>query len=136
MSVLAGVLKTELFKLTGGNVKAVCSWIGNSPEVAMQHYAQVTEADMEQAAKLTVLNDAVSRVHNRVHTTGVKPEMSRQEPQEKLDDSIVTPSICEASQQKTKACESLRNTGSTSSVGRAGFEPAKTHANGFTAHPL
>ncbi|MHC4524920.1 MAG: tyrosine-type recombinase/integrase [Planctomycetota bacterium] len=75
--------ETELFKLTGGNIKAVCEWIGNSPVVAMQHYAQITEADMKQAAKLAVLNDAGKRVHNRVHTTGETPEMSRKESQKK-----------------------------------------------------
>ena len=58
--------ETELFKMTNGNVKAVCSWIGNSPQVAMTHYAQVTEADMEQAAKMTVLNDGETRVLNQV----------------------------------------------------------------------
>ena len=48
--------ETELFKLTHGNIKAVCSWIGNSPKVAMEHYAQVTEADLQEAAKMTLLN--------------------------------------------------------------------------------
>ncbi len=56
--------ETELFKLTGGNIKAVCEWIGNSPEVAMQHYAQVTEADRKQAAELAVLNSAEKVLKN------------------------------------------------------------------------
>jgi integrase len=55
---LRSTRETELFKMTNGNVKAVCSWIGNSPEVAMQHYAQVTEADLQEAAKMSLLNDA------------------------------------------------------------------------------
>ena len=59
--------ETELFKATGGNVKAVCEWIGNSPQVALKHYAQVTDADLKAAAKMTVLNDAEKRVQNRVH---------------------------------------------------------------------
>ncbi|HML75422.1 MAG TPA: site-specific integrase [Anaerohalosphaeraceae bacterium] len=50
--------ETELFKMTGGNVKAVCSWIGNSPEIAMKHYAQICEADMKQAAEKAVLGNA------------------------------------------------------------------------------
>ena len=49
---LRSTRETELFKMTNGNVKAVCSWIGNSPEIAMQHYAQVTEADIQEAAKI------------------------------------------------------------------------------------
>lgn len=58
--------ETELFKMTGGNVKAVCSWIGNSPQVAMAHYAQTTEADMKEAAKMSVLNEAEKTVQNPV----------------------------------------------------------------------
>ena len=53
--------------MTGGNVKAVCSWIGNSPQVAMKHYAQTTEADMNEAAKMAVLNDGENMVQNTVH---------------------------------------------------------------------
>jgi hypothetical protein len=53
--------------MTDGNVKAVCEWIGNSPEVAMKHYAQTTEADMKEAAKMSVLNDGEKRVQNQVH---------------------------------------------------------------------
>ncbi len=60
---LRSTRETELFKLTNGNVKAVCTWIGNSPEVAMQHYAQVTEADMKEAAKLTCRS--ISRLQSR-----------------------------------------------------------------------
>lgn len=58
---LRSTRETELFKMTNGNVKAVCSWIGNSPKVALEHYAQVTEADMNEAAKMSLLNDAESR---------------------------------------------------------------------------
>ena len=53
---LRSTRETELFKLTSGNIKAVCTWIGNSPEVALKHYAQITEADSREAAKLTVMN--------------------------------------------------------------------------------
>ncbi len=42
---LRSTRETELFRITNGNIKAVCDWIGNSPEVAMRHYAQVTEED-------------------------------------------------------------------------------------------
>ena len=55
---LRSTRETELFKMTGGNVKAVCTWIGNSPAVAMEHYAQLTEADMKEAARMSLLNDA------------------------------------------------------------------------------
>lgn len=49
---LRSTRETELFKLTGGNIKAVCNWIGNTPEVAMKHYAQVTESDKDNALDL------------------------------------------------------------------------------------
>lgn len=58
---LRSTRETELFKMTNGNVKAVCSWIGNSPKVALEHYAQVTEADLREAAKMSLLNDADSQ---------------------------------------------------------------------------
>jgi hypothetical protein len=44
--------------------------------------------------------------------------------------------FCNDNPEKTKACDSMRDTGNSYLVGRAGFEPAKAHANGFTAHPL
>ncbi|MBM4103808.1 MAG: integrase [Planctomycetes bacterium] len=64
--------ETELFKMTGGNLKAVCSWLGNSPAVAMAHYAQVTDADMKQAAEKTVLNHAENTVQNGGKKEGQK----------------------------------------------------------------
>jgi hypothetical protein len=64
--------ETELFMMTGGNVKAVCSWIGNSPAVAMQHYAQVTEADMNAVAKMTLLEGAEQLVQNTAHPNDEK----------------------------------------------------------------
>ena len=76
---LRSTRETELFKMTNGNVKAVCSWIGNSPEIAMQHYAQVTEADIQEAAKMTLLNDAKKSMHNPMQTTAATP---RNEPHE------------------------------------------------------
>ena len=35
-------------------IQVVCSWIGNSPQVAAKHYLQVTEDHFVQAAKKTV----------------------------------------------------------------------------------
>jgi integrase len=98
--------ETELFKLTGGNVKAVCSWIGNSPTVAMQHYAQLTEADMKEAAKMTVLEGAEKTVQNPVQNTA---EPSCIESNESTIPLVVTPYQCEANHQKTTACDSMQN---------------------------
>ena len=67
--------ETELFKTTGGNIKAVCSWLGNSPAVAMTHYAQITDADMKEAAKTSVLKV----VQNMVHPASESSEIERNE---------------------------------------------------------
>jgi hypothetical protein len=80
--------ETELFKMTDGNVKAVCEWIGNSPEVAMKHYAQTTEADTKEAAKMSVLNDGEKRVQNQVHPM---TEMSGNIQQEENREDDVSP---------------------------------------------
>lgn len=100
--------ETELFKLTGGSVKAVCSWIGNSPAVVMQHYAQVTESDMKEAAKFSVMDDAKKAVHNPVQNTS---ESSRIESHESRIPLVVTPYQCETNHQKATACDSMQNIG-------------------------
>ena len=103
---LRSTRETELFKLTNGNVKAVCSWIGNSPVVAMTHYAQVTEADLKDAAKLTVMNDAEKAVHNPVQNPAVS---SSTESHESLDPIDVTPCHCGANQENATVCDNMQN---------------------------
>jgi hypothetical protein len=69
--------------MTGGNVKAVCNWIGNSPAVAMEHYAQFTEADMKEAAKMSLLQDTENSCQEkRVQTTAAPTRTDLQEPSE------------------------------------------------------
>jgi len=93
---LRSTRETELFKRTGGNVKAVCSWIGNSPAVALNHYAQVTEADMKAAAAGELLKagaDSVEPilapdakgVHNCVQQAPESPGISSPETIEKTN---------------------------------------------------
>jgi hypothetical protein len=97
--------ETELFKMTGGNVKAVCSWIGNSPAVAMQHYAQVTEADLQEAAKMTVLDDAEKTVQKSVLTTA---EQSRIESHESNMDGEISSCYCETNDNYAIPCEGVQ----------------------------
>ena len=97
--------ETELFKMTGGNVKAVCSWIGNSPAVAMQHYAQVTEADLQEAAKMTVLDHAEKTVQKSMLTTA---EQSRIESHESNMDGEISPCYCETNDNYATPCESVQ----------------------------
>ncbi len=108
-------------------------WKGNSPVVAMQHYAPVTEADLRGAAELAVIEDGKKTVQNQVQTAAAT---GRKKSHEIKDRSNRKRGFCTEKPQKTKACDSMRDAGSIPILGRAGFEPAKAHANGFTAHPL
>lgn len=110
--------ETELFKLTGGNVKAVCSWLGNSPAVALQHYAQTTEADLKDAAKMTLLNTAEQTVQEQGETEGKKEghnqghstsETGRNPTQDNCDGSDVNPCDCEGLQSISEPCENRTN---------------------------
>lgn len=76
--------ETELFKMTGGNIKAVCSWLGNSPAVALTHYAQITDADMKEAAKKFILNDAEQVVQNQVQPASKSSEIERNEQKDEM----------------------------------------------------
>lgn len=98
---LRSTRETELFKLTNGNVKAVCSWIGNSPTVAIQHYAQVTEADIQEAAKMSLINDAEKAVHPTVVNHG-KPMQSKKK------SSGITPCRYNSKQRFTAVCNSVQ----------------------------
>jgi integrase len=102
---LRSTRETELFKMTNGNVKAVCSWIGNSPAVAMQHYAQVTEADLQEAAKMTLLDDAKKRVQNPVQTTA---ELSRTESHKSNMDGDVSRCHCNTNDNYTTPCHTMQ----------------------------
>ena len=73
---LRSTRETELLRMTG-NIKAVASWLGHSPEVAMKHYAQVTEADTREALEVSILEGpqegpaqkAIQKpIHNPIHT--------------------------------------------------------------------
>jgi len=109
--------ETELFKLTSGNIKAVCEWIGNSPEVAMMHYAQITEADMKEAAKMTILNAAEKEVHDPVHTGADSPCTELNE--RKSDIDITSPKN-KRLQQKSTGLQLYAN---CRPLGPGGFEP-------------
>ncbi len=98
---LRSTRETELFRKTGGNVKAVCTWLGNSPEIALQHYAQVTEEDIQEAAKMSLLEDAEKRVQNRVLTTIAS---SCTDLNNKKIDSNVSPYYCNANEKYATLC--------------------------------
>ena len=74
--------------------------------VAMQHYAQVTEADLKDAAKLMVMNDAEKAVHNPVQNPAVS---ACTESHESLDPIDVTPCQCGANQENASVCDNMQN---------------------------
>ena len=101
--------ETELFKLTGGNVKAVCSWIGNTPAVAMQHYAQVTEADEKEAAKMSLLNAAENIVQKTVHNTVQNQQESAcTGSHETQEETVVSPCNSESKRAFTTQSENMQ----------------------------
>ena len=106
---LRSTRETELFKMTGGNVKAVCQWIGNSPAVAMTHYAQVTERYMQEAAKMSLLNEAEKEVQeevqNQVHTAAESDSTGLHETSEPI---TVSPDDCDNNLQFAGACEMVQ----------------------------
>ena len=67
----------------------------------MQHYAQVTEADIQEAVKMSLLNEAEiscqgKRVHNRVQTTAAP---ARTESHELQEVPAVSPYNCESKRE-------------------------------------
>jgi len=120
---LRSTRETELFKLTGGNIKAVCEWVGNTPAVAMQHYAQITEADMKEAAKMTILNNAQNKVQDWVQTPDALPEINRKDSQDEKEGGDVSPSNFSTFQQKEQFCKSFQNADFSYPMGDTGFEP-------------
>ena len=84
----------------------------------MMHYAQITEADMKEAAKMTILNAAEKEVHDPVHTGA---ELPCTDSHESKSDISITPYECKRLQRKNIG---MRDYAKSTSLGRAGFEPA------------
>lgn len=124
---------TELLLHTKGDFKAVSSWLGHSIKVLMKFYAQVTESVKQEVLKISVFDGLENPVQNPVQNTA-ESECNGMQASDK--GNIVSSSDCKDLRIKTKACDSMRDTGFSPIMGRAGFEPAKAHANGFTARPL
>jgi integrase len=69
--------QTELLAETGGNIKAVCEWIGNTEKVALENYLQVTEADFAKAAGVALpASPAATAEPARVHFVGASGAIS------------------------------------------------------------
>jgi len=114
---LRSTRETELIRDHG--IAAACEWVGNTPLVALKHYAQVTEEDVQRAAGKacqTKENDAVQNpVHNPVQTAfscdcQTLPEKPRQSASQAVGKSW---------QKKTPICKSRQG----QSMGHTGLEP-------------
>ncbi len=121
--------ETELFKMTNGNVKAVCSWLGNTPAIAMKHYAQITDADMKQAAAMGLINQGLEAVSFEPENTLKKcvqktvhfdVETSRNDLQVVSGKSDITLKNCSNLQQKKGY---LQKDANTPIMGSTGLEP-------------
>jgi integrase len=64
---LRSSLETELLD-QGHSLKAVCKWLGNSPAVAMKHYAQVRKEDYRRAAGMPDEKAAQKAAHQPATT--------------------------------------------------------------------
>lgn len=103
--------ETELFKMTGANIKAVCKWLGNSPQVAMAHYAQLTEADMKEAAEKSVLEEAENTVQNSVQNSVQTGDNSNgTELHDSPDEGDVSPCLCGSNVDDASPCKTGQDT--------------------------
>ena len=82
----------------------------------MMHYAKITDADMKEAAKMTILNAAEKKVHDPVHTGADSPCTNLNE-----SDIDITSKEYKRLQQKNIGLQLYAN---CRPMGRAGFEPA------------
>ena len=93
----------------------------------MQHYAQVTEADLRGAAELAVIEDGKKTVQNQVHVVQNQVQTvaanSRTKSHEVKSERGINPCFCGEKPEKTRACDSIRDTGSLQPVGDTGLEP-------------
>ncbi len=121
--------ETELFRMTNGNVKAVCSWLGNTPAIAMAHYAQITDADMKQAAAMGLINQGLDAISSDTEITQKKcvqktvqicAETSRSVLQVVNSESDITPLNCSNLQEKRGYLQKPAN---TPKMGSIGLEP-------------
>ncbi|MHC4881423.1 MAG: hypothetical protein ACYTEN_05505, partial [Planctomycetota bacterium] len=89
-----------------------------SPLVALKHYAQTTEADMKEAARMTFLNDAENTVQNQVQPM---TETSGNVQHEEVQDVDVSPCDCRNLPQHSEPYYKQDN---ACPVGVTGLEPA------------
>lgn len=105
-------------------VKAVCQWLGNSQAVAMEHYAQVTEAHFKAA--MDVPTGVV--IEGEAQAEAVNPKNEKQKAKQQVAASSrnlgqETKKALDSEGQIQSLAKSCMTT-QTSNVGDAGLEPA------------
>jgi len=132
---------TELIRETGGNLQAVCQWMGHSVRIAVEHYQQVTSADLKTAAKEKVMAQAAIAVK----TEEKKPDglvrnlvrqdagSSRNEPQEKNKDRDISP--CGDSNLR-KLSDTCCTSNKRGELGGTGLEPVTPSVSSWCSSQL
>ncbi len=119
---LRSTRETELFKITKGDIKGVSEWIGNSPIVAMKHYAQVRDEDFTEAleaAKKVAQNPAQLGAELAQNPAQQETATTRKTPQAYA--VIPSPSIDSA--KECNALQGIAKTAKSRMVGATGLEP-------------
>lgn len=100
----------ELIQQVG--LKAACEWIGNSPQVAMNNYAQITKEAFnsvvepaENCPEKSSVNSSVKRQENRqLHIPASSGNNSQFENSTSISANVYR-AICESMHKKTDSCE-------------------------------
>ena len=98
--------ETELIKKCG--LKAACAWIGNSPQVALKHYAQIMDEDFDAVVEKFGIGDAISDVtvtQNSALNTDEQICKDSQVLKGRPFPVNVYAAICESMHKKTDSCE-------------------------------
>jgi len=107
--------QTELFD-SGYPIKSVCKWLGNSPQVAMKHYAMAREEHLDRASELTDDLEAqrvAQQLAHSAHITGY---------QEATELNAGEGRICENSKE-TEYLQGSVNVPENGKMGEEGLEP-------------
>ena len=71
----------------------------------MEHYAMITEGDLQDVAKMSLINGAEKSVHNTVQTTAAKRRKESYGPQE---GPVVSPYNCKSKREFAAQCENVQ----------------------------
>ena len=104
--------ETELAR--GFHIQTVCTWIGNSPQVAARHYLQTTEDDFRKAtgqgaapaeATAGTGGDAHHNAHQNTHqTTAERSGTDSHQAAASESNPLQNPGLCDSVPDDTASC--------------------------------